>query len=69
MSKYAKRSIEAAQVIEELIAMAKQFQEDWKREQEKGMSPEESAFYDALAQNQSAQEAMGEEVPAENMVL
>ena len=62
LSRYASRAIEAAQVIEELIEMAKKFQEDLKREGENGLSPEESAFYDALAQNASAQEVMGEEV-------
>ena len=65
LSKYANRAIEAAQVIEELIAMAKQFQEDLRRDRENGLSPEESAFYDALAQNESAQELMGEEVLVE----
>ena len=62
LSRYTSRAIEAAQVIEELIEMAKKFQEDLKREGENGLSPEESAFYDALAQNASAQEVMGEAV-------
>ena len=61
LSKYASRAIEAAQVIEELIAMAK-FKEDLEREGANGLTPERSAFYDALAQNESAQELMGEEV-------
>jgi type I restriction enzyme R subunit len=65
ISKYANRAIEAAQVIEELIAMAKQFKEDVEREGEHGLTPDESAFYDALAQNESAQELMGEEVLVE----
>ena len=55
LGKYASRAIEAAQVIEELIAMAKKFKEDLEREGANGLSPEESAFYDALAQNESAQ--------------
>tara|TARA_Y100001936_G_scaffold134295_1_gene131296 strand:+ start:3281 stop:6373 length:3093 start_codon:yes stop_codon:yes gene_type:complete len=62
LSKYASRAIEAAQVIEELIAMAKTFKEDLEREGANGLTPEESAFYDALAQNESAQQVMGEEV-------
>lgn len=65
LSAYANRGVEAAQVIEELIAMAKQFKEDLEREAEHGLSAEEHAFYDALAQNGSAQEAMGEEVLVE----
>ncbi|MDB2324742.1 DUF3387 domain-containing protein [Alphaproteobacteria bacterium] len=62
LSRYASRAVEAAQVIEELIAMAKKFKEDLEREGANGLTPEESAFYDALAQNESAQQVMGEEV-------
>lgn len=62
LGKYANRAIEAAQVIEELIAMAKQFQEDLERRDSHNLSTEEEAFYDALAQNDSASELMGEEV-------
>ena len=65
LGKYANRAIEAAQVIEELIAMAKQFQEDLARRESHNMSDEEEAFYDALAKNESAQEVMGEEVLVE----
>ncbi len=65
IGKYANRAIEAAQVIEELIAMAKQFQEDLERREAHDLSDEEEAFYDALAQNKSAQEVMGEEVLVE----
>ena len=65
IGKYANRAIEAAQVIEELIAMAKQFKEDLKRREAHDLSDEEEAFYDALAQNESAQELMGEEVLVE----
>jgi type I restriction enzyme R subunit len=62
LGRYANRAIEAAQVIEELIAMAKQFKEDLERADSHNLSAEEHAFYDALAQNESAQEVMGEEV-------
>jgi type I restriction enzyme R subunit len=65
LGRYANRAIEAAQVIEELIVMAKQFREDLKRADEHNLSAEEHAFYDALAQNESAQEVMGEEVLVE----
>ena len=65
LSRYANRAIEAAQVIEELIAMAKQFKEDLEHANQHGLTPEESAFYDALAQNESARELMGEEVLVE----
>lgn len=65
LGRYANRAIEAAQVIEELIAMAKQFQADLARRQSHKLTDEEEAFYDALAQNNSAQELMGEEVLVE----
>jgi len=65
LGRYANRAIEAAQVIEELIVMAKQFREDLKRADEHNLSVEEHGFYDALAQNESAQEVMGEEVLVE----
>ena len=65
LGKYANRAIEAAQVIEELIAMAKQFQEDLARRESHYMSDQEEVFYDALAKNESAQEVMGEEVLVE----
>lgn len=65
LSKYSNRAIEAAQVIEELIAMAKQFKEDLNRRDSHDLSAEEEAFYDALAQNSSAQELMGEKVLVE----
>ncbi|MFM9047414.1 MAG: DUF3387 domain-containing protein, partial [Cyanobium sp.] len=62
LAKYANRSVEAAQVIEELIAMAKQFREEAERVAALGLSPAESAFYDSLAHNASAKELMGDEV-------
>ena len=65
LKKYANRGIEASQVIEELIAMAKEFKEDLERVAKHNLTSEESAFYDALAQNESAQELMGEEVLVE----
>ena len=62
LNKYANRSIEAAQVIEELIAMAKQFRDEAEKVKAMGLSVAEIAFYDALANNKSAQEAIGDEV-------
>ena len=62
LKKYANRSIEAAQVIEELIAMAKQFRDEAERVDAMGLSAAEVAFYDALANNQSAHDLMGDEV-------
>ena len=62
LAKYANRSVEAAQVIEELIALAKQFREEAERVAALGLSPAEEAFYDSLANNQSAQELMGDQL-------
>jgi type I restriction enzyme R subunit len=65
LAKYANRSIEAAQVIEELIAMAKQFRDEADKLEALGLTTAEIAFYDALANNKSAQELMGDEVLTE----
>ncbi|MEB3271963.1 MAG: type I restriction endonuclease subunit R [Synechococcus sp.] len=62
LAKYANRSIEAAQVIEELIVMAKQFRDEAGKVEAMGLSAAEAAFYDALANNQSAHDLMGDEV-------
>ena len=62
LTKYANRSIEAAQVIEELIAMAKQFRDQVEKVEAMGLSAAEVAFYDALANNQSAQDLMGDQL-------
>lgn len=48
--KYNNRAIETAQVIEELIQMAKEFQEAMARDEALGLNPDEIAFYDALAE-------------------
>jgi type I restriction enzyme, R subunit len=47
-------------MINELIAIAKDLQEARKRGEELGLSDDETAFYDALAQNNSAVEVMGD---------
>jgi type I restriction enzyme R subunit len=65
LAKYANRSIEAAQVIEELIAMAKQFRDEADKLEALGLTTAEIAFYDALANNKSAKELMGDEVLTE----
>lgn len=62
LRKYHNRAIETAQVIEELIKMAKDFQEAMKRDEALGLSSDEIAFYDALANNESAVRELGNEV-------
>ena len=62
LRKYNNRAIETAQVIEELIQMAKEFQEEMMRETEMGLNSDEIAFYDALANNESAVRELGDEI-------
>ncbi len=59
--KYQNRAIEAAQVIDELIRLAREMREAQSRGQEMGLSDDEVAFYDALAGNESAREVMGDD--------
>ncbi|MGP8323382.1 MAG: type I restriction endonuclease subunit R, partial [Methanosarcinaceae archaeon] len=61
LRKYNNRAIETAQVIEELIEMAREFQEALNRNAELGLQPDELAFYDALANNESAVRELGDE--------
>ena len=62
LRKYNNRGIETAQVIEELIALAKQFQAEMERNAALGLNPDEIAFYDALASNESAVRELGDEI-------
>jgi type I restriction enzyme, R subunit len=57
--KYQNRTIEAAQVIAELIHLAKQMREGNKRGEELGLTDDEVAFYDALEVNDSAVKVLG----------
>ncbi|WP_371221593.1 type I restriction endonuclease subunit R [Pantoea dispersa] len=60
--KYNNRAIETAQVIEELIQMAKEFQAAMARDDALGLDPDEIAFYDALAENESAVRELGDDI-------
>ena len=59
--RYQNRTIEAAQVIEELIELAKEMREDFARGQELGLNEDELAFYDALETNDSAVKVLGDD--------
>ncbi|WLD59320.1 type I restriction endonuclease subunit R [Salinispirillum sp. LH 10-3-1] len=59
--RYQNRSIETAQVMEELVEMAKKFREAAKRGEELGLSDDEVKFYDALVNNQAAVLELGDE--------
>ena len=64
VTRYQNRSIEAAQVIEELIEMAKKFREASRRGEQLGLNEDELAFYDALIVNESSVRELGDEVLA-----
>ncbi len=58
--RYQNRAVAAAQVIEELIALAREMREADRRGEKLGLSEEELAFYDALETNDSAVKVLGE---------
>ena len=58
--RYQNRAIETAQVIEELIGLAKEIKSADRRGDSLGLSMEELAFYDALETNDSAVKVLGE---------
>jgi type I restriction enzyme R subunit len=60
LRRYQNRAIEAAQVIEELIGLAKQMREAERRGEALGLTEDELAFYDALETNDSAVKVLGE---------
>jgi len=60
--RYQNRSIETAQVMEELIAMAKKFREAANRGEQLGLHDDEVKFYDALANNESAVRLLQDEI-------
>ena len=61
LRRYQNRAIEAAQVIEELIGLAKDMREANARGERLGLSEDELAFYDALETNDSAVQVLGDE--------
>jgi type I restriction enzyme R subunit len=61
LRRYQNRAIEAAQVLEELIELAKEMREAEARGEQLGLSDDELAFYDALEANDSAVKVLGDE--------
>ena len=61
LRRYQNRAIEAAQVIEELIQLAREMREANARGEQLGLSEEELAFYDALETNDSAVQVLGDD--------
>jgi type I restriction enzyme R subunit len=61
LRRYQNRAIEAAQVIEELIGLARDMREAERRGETLGLNEDELAFYDALETNDSAVKVLGDE--------
>ncbi len=61
LRRYHNRAVDSVQVIEELIELARDIGAEAARGAELGLTPEELAFYDALAENGSARELMQHE--------
>jgi type I restriction enzyme R subunit len=61
IKRYQNRSIETAQVMEELVEMAKKFREAASRGEALGLNDDEVRFYDALATNESAVRELSDE--------
>ena len=59
IARYHTNAITTAEVIQELIKLAKDIRAAHQRGEEEGLSQEEISFYDALAQNESAVEVLG----------
>lgn len=62
VKRYQNRSIETAQVMEELVEMAKKFRDAARRGEALGLSDDEVKFYDALANNEAAVLELGDEI-------
>jgi type I restriction enzyme, R subunit len=61
IARYHTNAINTVEVIQELIGLAKDIKQASERGEEQGLSAEEVAFYDALADNDSAVEVLGNE--------
>lgn len=61
VARYHANAITTAEVIQELIQLAKDIRAARQRGEEAGLSEDEIAFYDALAENESAVEVMGDD--------
>ncbi|CAJ3502072.1 type I restriction-modification system endonuclease [Burkholderia pseudomallei] len=61
VARYHANAITTAEVLQELIQLAKDIRAARQRGEESGLSDEEIAFYDALAENDSAVQMMGDD--------
>ncbi len=61
VARYHANAITTAEVLQELIDLAKDIRAARQRGEEQGLSEDEIAFYDALAENESAIQMMGDD--------
>lgn len=61
INRYTNRSLTTAEIIAELVKIAKELRDDQKRNQALGLREDEIAFYDAIVQNDSAVLEMGDD--------
>jgi len=61
VARYHANAITTAEVIQELILLAKDIRTSRQRGEEQGLSEDEIAFYDALAENDNAIQIMGDD--------
>jgi type I restriction enzyme R subunit len=61
INKYTNRSLTTAEIIAELVKLAKQMRDDAKRHEELGLAEDEIAFYDAIATNDAAVLELGDD--------
>ncbi len=61
INKYTNRSLTTAEIIAELVKLAKEMRDQAHRHEELGLSEAEAAFYDAIVQNQAAVLQMGDD--------
>ncbi|GHG43866.1 DEAD/DEAH box helicase [Sinomonas cellulolyticus] len=62
INRYTNRSLTTAEIIAELVKLAKQMRDDKLRHDELGLREDEVAFYDAIAQNDAAVLELGDDV-------
>lgn len=61
IARYHTNAVSTVELLQELIELARDIRESYRRGEEEGLSQEEIAFYDALAENESAVEVLGDE--------
>lgn len=62
INRYTNRSLTTAEIISELVKLAKEMREDQERHKALGLRADEVAFYDAVVQNDAAILQMGDDV-------